>query len=118
MKKSRKDSVGLCLLPQLKKYRKDARKYKRLHADAEIRCLIEKRRIKLERLEGDMYASMLEWISDYIFLQDWKDKELMAVIEKFRDFRKKRYKDFLDERQKLRILELTFDGVYMSLNVD
>ena len=59
-----------------------------------------KRRIMLEELDGDYYADLLEWISDYIFLQRWNDDKLMAKIEEFRAYRQKKYDELVIERDK------------------
>lgn len=69
-----------------------------------------KRRIKLEELGGDYYYDLLEWISDYIFLQDWEDDKLMAKIEEFRAYRRKEYEKLVKEQQKLRKLDVYMNG--------
>lgn len=118
MKRLRRKAVGFCVLPQLMKSQKDARKYHRLYIDAEISCQIEKRRTKLEKLEGGLYSYMLEWITDNIFIQNWKNKELKAKIDEFRAFRHKKYAEFLKEREELRTLELLIDDHYRKIDVD
>ena len=65
--------------------------YKQLYEEQSVEAQIYKRRIKLEKLGGDYYYDLLEWISDYIFLQNWEDDKLMAKIEEFRAYRRKEY---------------------------
>ena len=84
--------------------------YKQLYAKQSVNAQISKRRIKLEELDGDYYYDLLEWISDYIFLQNWKDEKLMAKIEEFRVYRQKQYDRLIEERQKLRKLEVNING--------
>lgn len=57
--------------------------YKLLFEKQSVNSQIYKRRIKLEELGGDYYYDLLEWISDYIFLQDWEDDKIRAKIEEF-----------------------------------
>ena len=99
------------------KSKKDARKYQRLFADAIICCQIEKRRTKLEELNGDFYSNMLEWITDYIFTKNWKDEELKAKIEEFRAFRHRKYEELFKEREELRNLELVVNGHHKQFEV-
>lgn len=75
-----------------------------------VNAQILKRRVKLEELGGDYYYDLLEWISEYIFLQDWEDDKLMAKIEKFRAYRRKEYEKLVKEQQKLRKLEVNING--------
>ena len=84
--------------------------YKQLYVKQSVNAQISKRRIKLEELDGDYYYDLLEWISDYIFLQNWKDEKLMAKIEEFRAYRQKQYDRLIEERQKLRKLEVNING--------
>ena len=75
-----------------------------------VNAQIYKRLIKLEELGGDYYYDLLEWISDYIFLQDWEDDKLRAKIEEFRTYRRKEYEKLEIEQQKLRKLEVNMNG--------
>ena len=84
--------------------------YKQLLDKQSVNAQIDKRRIMMEELDGDYYADLLEWISDYIFLQNWKDEKLMAKIEEFRVYRQKQYDRLIEERQKLRKLEVNING--------
>ena len=84
--------------------------YKQLFEKQSVNAQILKRRVKLEELGGDYYYDLLEWISEYIFLQDWEDDELMAKIEKFRAYRRKEYEKLVKEQQKLRKLEVNMNG--------
>lgn len=110
MKKLNKKSVGFCILPQLMKYRKDAKKYKRLYIEQGVNRLIEERRVKLERLETGFYAGLSEWITDNIFLQDLSTEELSRKVDEFRLFRQRRYKELLNKREELRTLEIDVLG--------
>lgn len=91
--------------------------YKQLFEKQSVNAQILKRRVKLEELGGDYYYDLLEWISDYIFLQDWEDDELMAKIEKFRAYRRKEYEKLVKEQQKLRNLEVNINGRKKTVDV-
>ncbi len=84
--------------------------YKQLFEKQNVNAQIYKRRIKLEELGGDYYYDLLEWISDYIFLQNWEDDKLRAKIEEFRAYRRKEYEKLEIEQQKLRKLEVNING--------
>ena len=91
--------------------------YKQLFEKQSVNAQILKRRVKLEELGGDYYYDLLEWISEYIFLQDWEDDELMAKIEKFRAYRRKEYEKLVKEQQKLRKLEVNINGRKKTVDV-
>ena len=91
--------------------------YKQLFEKQSVNAQILKRRVKLEELGGDYYSDLLEWISDYIFLQDWEDDKLMAKIEKFRAYRRKEYEKLVKEQQKLRKLEVNINGRKKTVDV-
>ena len=91
--------------------------YKQLFEKQSVNAQILKRRVKLEELGGDYYYDLLEWISEYIFLQDWEDDELMAKIEKFRTYRRKEYEKLVKEQQKLRKLEFNMNGRKKTVDV-
>ena len=84
--------------------------YKRLYEKQSVNAQIYKRRVKLEELGGDFYYDLLEWITDYVFLQNWEDDKLRAKIEEFRAYRKRAYEKLEDEQQKLRKLEVNMNG--------
>ena len=84
--------------------------YKQLLDKQSVNAQIDKRRIMMEELDGDYYADLLEWISDYIFLQRWNDDKLMAMIEEFRAYRQRKYDELVSEREKLRNLDLLWIG--------
>ena len=84
--------------------------YKQLLVKQSVDAQIFKRRAMSEELDGDYYADLLEWISDYIFLQNWKDEKLMTKIEEFRAYRHKQYEKLLTEQGKLRTLEVNIKG--------
>ena len=84
--------------------------YKQLFEKQSVNAQIYKRRIKMEELGSDYYYDLLEWISDYIFLQNWEDDKLMAKIEEFRAYRKKEYEKLEMELQELRKLEVNMNG--------
>lgn len=79
-------------------------------AKQKINTQIFKRRMMLEELDGNYYADLLEWISDYIFLQNWKDENLMRKIEEYRAYRHKEYEKLITEHEKLRKLEINMNG--------
>lgn len=81
--------------------------YRLLFEKQSVNSQIYKRRIKLEE---DYYYDLLEWISDYIFLQDWEDDKLRTKIEEFRAYRRKAYEKLVEEQQKLRKLEVNMNG--------
>ena len=83
---------------------------KQLFAKQKINTQIFKRRMMLEELDGNYYADLLEWISDYIFLQNWKDENLMRKIEEYRAYRHKEYEKLITEHEKLRKLEVNING--------
>ena len=91
--------------------------YKQLFEKQSVNSQIYKRRIKLEELGSDYYYDLLEWISEYIFLQDWEDDKLMAKIEKFRAYRRKEYEKLVKEQQKLRKLEVNINGRKKTVDV-
>lgn len=91
--------------------------YKQLFEKQSVNAQILKRRVKLEELGGDYYYDLLEWISEYIFLQDWEDDKLMAKIEKFRAYRRKEYEKLVKEQQKLRNLEVNINGRKKTVDV-
>lgn len=91
--------------------------YKQLFEKQSVNAQILKRRVKLEELGGEYYYDLLEWISEYIFLQDWEDDELMAKIEKFRAYRRKEYEKLVKEQQKLRKLEVNINGRKKTVDV-
>jgi len=91
--------------------------YKQLFEKQSLNAQILKRRVKLEELGGDYYYDLLEWISEYLFLQDWEDDELMAKIEKFRAYRRKEYEKLVKEQQKLRKLEVNMNGRKKTVDV-
>lgn len=93
-------------LSMVLKANREVSKYKQLLDKQSVNAQIIKRRIMLEELDGDYYADLLEWISDYIFLQRWNDDKLMAKIEEFRAYRQKKYDELVIEREKLRNLDL------------
>lgn len=84
--------------------------YKQLFEKQSVNSQIYKRRFKLEELGGDYYYDLLEWISDYIFLQDWEDDKIRAKIEEFRAYRRKAYEKLIEEQEKLRKLEINMNG--------
>ena len=84
--------------------------YKQLYVEQSVNAQICKRRIMLEELDGDYYYDLLEWITDYIFLQNWEDDKLRAKIEEFRAYRRKQYEKLENEQQKLRKLEVNMNG--------
>lgn len=84
--------------------------YKQLLDMQKINAQIFKRRIMLEELDGDYHADLLEWISDYIFLQNWKDENLMRKIEEYRAYRHRAYDKLIIEQEKLRKLEINING--------
>ena len=84
--------------------------YKKLFEEKRVNAQIYKRRIKMEELGSDYYYDLLEWISDYIFLQNWEDDKLMRKIEEFRAYRHKAYERLEIEQQKLRKLEVNMNG--------
>ena len=87
--RNRQGKHGLSL-PMMSKARREASKFKCLYIEQSINVQIEKRRTKLERMDCYLFATLLEWISDYILLQDWKDEKLMAKIEEYRAFRQRK----------------------------
>ena len=91
--------------------------YKRLYEEQSVNAQIYKRRIKFEELGEDFYYDLLEWISDYIFLQNWKDEKLMRKIEEFRAYRHKAYERLEIEQQKLRKLEVNMNGRKKTVDV-
>ena len=91
--------------------------YKQLFEKQSVNAQILKRRVKLEELGGDYYYDLLEWISEYIFLQDWEDDKLMSKIEKFRAYRRKEYERLVKEQQKLRKLEVNINGRKKTVDV-
>ena len=84
--------------------------YKRLYEEQSVNAQIYKRRIKFEELGEDYYYDLLEWISDYIFLQNWEDDKLSAKIEEFRAYRRKAYEKLIEEQENLRKLEINMNG--------
>lgn len=84
--------------------------YKQLFEEQSVNSQIYKRRMKLEELGSDYYYDLLEWISDYIMFQNWKDDKLRAKIEEFRAYRRKEYEKLEIEQQKLRKLEVNMNG--------
>lgn len=84
--------------------------YKQLLDMQKISAQIYERRMKLEELDGDYYADLLEWISDYIFLQNWKDENLTRKIEEYRAYRHKEYEKLITEHENLRKLEVNING--------
>ena len=88
------------------KLKREVSMYKQLLDKQSVNAQIDKRRIMMEELDGDYYADLLEWISDYIFLQRWNDDKLMAKIEEFRAYRQRKYDELVSEREKLRNLDL------------
>ena len=91
--------------------------YKQLFEKQSVNAQIYKRRIKLEELGGDYYYDLLEWISDYIFLQNWEDNKLRAKIEEYRAYRQKAYEKLVKEQQKLRKLEVNMNGRKKTVDV-
>lgn len=84
--------------------------YKQLYEKKSVNAQIYKRLIKLEELGEDYYSDLLEWISDYILLQNWENVKLMAKIDEFRVYRKKAYEKLVTEQQELRKLEVNMNG--------
>ena len=105
-------------LPMMSKARREASKFKRLYIEQSINVQIEKRRTKLERMDCYLFATLLEWISDYILLQNWKDENLMAKIEEYRAFRQRKVEQSFKECQELRKLEIDVYGRHMVFDVD
>lgn len=91
--------------------------YKQLFEKQSVNAQIYKRRIKLEELGEDYYYDLLEWISDYIFLQNWEDDKLRAKIEEFRAYRQKEYEKLVKEQQKLRRLDVNMNGRKKTVDV-
>lgn len=84
--------------------------YKQLLDMQKVNTQIFERQVMLEKLDGDYYADLLEWISDYIFLQNWKNEDLMRKIEEFRAYRHKEYEKLIVEQEKIRKLEINING--------
>lgn len=101
---------GILSLSMVMNVNREVVMYKQLFEKQCVNSQIYKRRMKLEELGGDYYYDLLEWISDYIFLQDWKDDKLRAKIEEFRAYRRKEYEKLENEQQKLRKLEVNMNG--------
>ena len=84
--------------------------YKQLLEKQKVNTQIYKRRMMLEELDGGYNADLLEWISDYIFLQIRKDENLMRKIEEFRAYRQRKHEKLIAEQEKLRKLEVNING--------
>lgn len=84
--------------------------YKQLFVKQNIDAQILKRRLMMEELDGDYCADLLEWISDYIFFQSWKDDKLTEKIKEFRAYRRREYDKLLINREELRRLEVNVNG--------
>ena len=80
---------------------RDVVMYKQLLDKQKVNAQIIERQMMLEKLDGDYYADLLEWISDYIFLQNWKDENLMRKIEEYRAYRHRAYEKLIVEQEKL-----------------
>lgn len=91
--------------------------YKQLFVKQSVNAQINKRRAMLEAMYGDYYADLLEWVSDYIFLQNWEDDKLRTKIEEFRAYRRKEYEKLIKEQQKLSKLEVNMNGGEKTVDV-
>ena len=109
---------GILSLSMVMNVNREVVMYKQFFEKQSVKAQIYKRRIKLEELGCDYYYDLLEWISDYIFLQDWKDDKLRTKIEEFRAYRRKEYEKLENEQQKLRKLEVNMNGRKKTVNVD
>lgn len=108
---------GNLSLPMVMNANREVVMYKQLYEEQSVNAQIYKRRIKMEELGSDYYYDLLEWISDYIFLQNWDDDKLRAKIEEFRAYRQRQYEKLTKEQQKLRKLEVNMNGRKKVLDV-
>ena len=104
------NAVGRCILPQLMKYRQDARMFKRLYIEQGMNYCAEKQRSRLERLETGYYAGLVEWITDNIFLKELTTDELRTMTAEFSAVRQRQYKELLRKREELRTLAVEAAG--------
>lgn len=108
---------GNLSLPMVMNANREVVMYKQLFEKQSVNAQIYKRRIKMEKLGSDYYYDLLEWISDYIFLQNWDDDKLRAKIEEFRAYRQRQYEKLTKEQQKLRKFEVNMNGRKKVLDV-
>ena len=108
---------GNLSLPMVMNANREVVMYKQLFEKQSVNAQIYERCIKIEELGSDYYYDLLEWISDYIFLQNWEDDKLMAKIEEFRSYRQRQYEKLTKEQQKLRKFEVNMNGRKKVLDV-
>jgi len=108
---------GNLSLPMVMNANREVVMYKQLFEKQSVNAQIYNRRIKMEELGSDYYYDLLEWISDYIFFQNWDDDKLRAKIEEFRAYRQRQYEKLTKEQQKLRKFEVNMNGRKKVLDV-
>lgn len=110
--------VVMNLRNRLFKKQQEASTNKRLYIDKAVECTKLKQQLRVEEHHIGFYADCMEYLCFTLLkAQNSTKPDIDTIIQKFNDFRRERYKAFMEKKAELSTKQVSINGKIKTLTI-
>jgi hypothetical protein len=110
--------VVMNLRNRLFKEQQKAAMYKKFYIDQAIECTQLKQQLRIEEHHMGFYADCMEYLCFVLpKAQNSTKADIDTIIQKFNDFRRERFMDFIKKRTELSTKQVSINGKVKTLTI-
>lgn len=110
--------VVMNLRNRLFKEQQKAAMYKKFYIDQAIECTQLKQQLRIEEHHMGFYADCMEYLCSVLpKAQNSTKADIDTIIQKFNDFRRERYKAFMEKKAELSTKQVIINGKIKTLTI-